>query len=91
MAIELKNYMEECIDYMLVTVLKDLECCQCEHCVNDIKAIALNMLPTKYVVSKKGEVYARINSFINQFDVDMLTALTKASEIVRENPRHDRE
>ncbi|MDR2904286.1 MAG: late competence development ComFB family protein [Clostridiales bacterium] len=89
MAIELKNYMEDCIDYMLVTVLKDLPGCKCEHCVCDIKAIALNALPSKYVVSSRGEVYTRINSFINQFDVDVISALTQASELVAKNPRHD--
>lgn len=91
MALELKNYMEYCVDSTIDKVLKDLNCCTCEHCVFDIKAIALNSLPPKYVATEKGQLYTKLYSLQHQFDVDIISALTKAAEIVSRSPRHGQE
>ncbi|MCL2753451.1 MAG: late competence development ComFB family protein [Defluviitaleaceae bacterium] len=88
--LEIKNYMEACVGDMLRSVLDGLNACQCDNCVMDILAIALNALPTKYVVTKKGELYTKISNLQNQFDVDIIAAIAKASVIVSRNPRHDR-
>ena len=56
---------------------------------SDIKAIALNALPQKYVVTRKGELYAKVNTLQNQFEVDIIAAITRASVIVGRNPRHE--
>ena len=85
---ELKNYMEVCVDSSIEAVLKDLNCCACVNCIYDIKAIALNSLPPKYVVTRKGQLYTKIYSLQQQFDVDIITAITKAAVIVSGNPRH---
>ena len=52
-------------------------------------ALALNELPTKYVVTQKGEVYARIDELSIEKEAEILTALAKAAKIVKEKPRHD--
>jgi len=54
----------------------------------DIRAIALNSLPPKYVVTRKGELYTKLSSLQQQFDVDIISAITKAAVIVGRNPRH---
>ena len=85
----IRNYMEDCIDDMLDGVLGMLHTCTCEKCRCDITAIALNSLPPKYVVTKKGELYTKLKALEQQFDVDIVAAITKAAVIVARNPRHD--
>ena len=89
---DIKNYMEDCVDDMLQNMLKNIafatQTCTCEQCKMDIKAISLNSLPQKYVVTRKGELYAKLSSLQNQFEVDIIAAITRASVIVGRNPRH---
>jgi competence protein ComFB len=86
--IRIKNYMEDCVSDMLDQVLKDINVCSCEKCKYDITAIALNSLAPKYVVTPKGELYTKLSSLAQQSDVDIISAITKASVIVNRNPRH---
>lgn len=85
----LKNYMEEIVYNFLDDVLKDVNMCKCDICRLDIAAKALNDLPPQYVVTKKGEVYSKINNLKVQFEVDVISAITKAAVLVKRNPRHE--
>ena len=85
----IKNYMEEIVLNMIKDVLKDIDMCTCEKCLLDITAIALNDLPPKYVVTEKGELYTKTNALRQQFEVDVVTAITKAAVLVKRNPRHE--
>ncbi len=85
---KMKNYMEDCIEDMLDSVVNELNCCKCDKCKYDIMAITLNSLKPKYVVTKKGEMYAKLGTLHHQFDVDIISAITTASAIVSKNPRH---
>lgn len=85
----IRNYMEDCVKDMLDTVLRGIKCCDCEKCRMDMFAIAMNSLPPKYVATQKGELYTKIASLQQQFEVDIISAITKASVIVAMNPRHD--
>jgi competence protein ComFB len=86
--VRIKNYMEDLVSDMLEQVLKDITVCKCDKCKYDITAIALNSLPPKYVVTRKGELYTKLASLAQQSDVDIISAITKASVIVSRNPRH---
>lgn len=86
---QIKNYMEEIVFNQLKEVLEDINVCTCEKCLLDIAAIALNDLPPKYIVSEKGELYSRINTLKQQFEVDVISAITKAAVLVKRKPRHD--
>ena len=86
---QIKNYMEEIVFNQIKEVLEDINCCKCEKCILDIAAIALNDLPPKYVVSQKGELYSKLNTLKQQFEVDVISAITKAAVLVKRNPRHD--
>jgi len=88
--LDIKNYMETAVGDILMPVLDSLDACKCPNCIMDILAIALNSLPSKYVVTKRGELYTKISNLQNQFDVDITAAIAKASVIVSRNPRHDR-
>lgn len=84
----LKNYMEEVVDSKLNKLLDSIDMCRCEKCKLDIKAIALNKLPPRYVVTDKGNSYSKLNEMEMQFEVDVETAIIKAAMIVGKNPRH---
>jgi competence protein ComFB len=85
---KLKNYMEELVIGKTDGLLKLMNMCQCEKCRLDIIAMALNDLPTKYVVSEKGELYTKLNELEQQFEIDVETAIIKAAVIVSRNPKH---
>ncbi len=86
---EITNYMEICVKDALIPVLNAVNSCTCEKCRLDITAIALNSLPPKYVVTKKGQLYTKLSALQQQFDVDIIAAITKAAVLVGRSPRHD--
>lgn len=86
---QIKNYMEEIVFNQMKDVLSDINVCTCEKCLLDIAAIALNDLPSKYIVTEKGELYSKINALAQQFEVDVVSAITKAAVLVKRNPRHN--
>lgn len=86
---ELRNLVKDEVLYALDSILKDIDgVCKCDQCKLDIAAIALNNLKPKYVVTEKGYVYSKINSLKPQFNTDIVTEITKAINIVKNNPRH---
>lgn len=88
MELQIKNYMEECVMHLVEDVMKANNMCTCERCKMDVMAIALNNLPTKYIVTKSGEMYLKLAALQSQFNVDVITELTKAVQIVKANQRH---
>lgn len=86
---QIKNYMEEIVFSLIKEVLEDINVCTCDKCILDIAAIALNDLPSRYIVSEKGELYSKINSLKQQFEVDVISAITKAAVLVKRSPRHE--
>lgn len=86
---KLKNYMEDLVLKKTDEISNSMDVCKCEKCRLDIAAIALNSLPSKYVVTEKGELYAKINELEHQFEVDVETAIIKAAVIVGKNPKHN--
>jgi competence protein ComFB len=87
--LNIKNYMEEVVYDLMDDILKDINVCKCEKCRMDTAAIALNQLPPKYIVTEKGELYSRISALRQQFEVDVIAAITKAAVLVKRTPRHD--
>lgn len=80
--------MEEVVSDIYKDVIDDMDVCKCEKCTKDIMAISLNNLPPKYVVSEDGALYSKINYLKNQYEVDVITEITKAAMKVKENPHH---
>jgi len=84
-----KNYMEHVVDLKIDAIIKSIDMCGCEKCRLDVKAIALNNLPPRYVVTSKGILYSKLNELELQFEVDVQNEIVKAAMIVKENPRHE--
>ena len=54
----------------------------------DILALALNKLPTKYVTTGGGKMYAQmIDNYKVQYETDVLSSLTRAAMTVKSKPR----
>lgn len=87
--VEIKNYMEDCVKDAIPQVLKTMDICKCERCQMDILAFSLNHLPPKYVVTRRGTIYAKLGSMYTQFQSDVIVAVTNAARIVGSDPRHD--
>ena len=88
----LRNYMEEVVESTMDEILATREdVCDCERCRMDIKALALNHLPPKYVVTERGYVYTKVNELESQFKADVVVAVTNALKTVRKDPRHNEE
>ncbi|MCL2071412.1 MAG: late competence development ComFB family protein [Oscillospiraceae bacterium] len=82
------NIMEKIVDSKIATYMSGHDGCNCETCLNDIKCIALNKLPSKYVNTSKGELFSRVDQImLRQNSVDLDFAVMKAIEIVKANPR----
>lgn len=69
-------------------VMERMKVCTCQTCVNDVLALALNSLPTKYVTTDAGKQYFQLDIYKKQYETDILAALTKACVRVKAAPRH---
>lgn len=87
---EIKNYMEELVWQQIDEIIAgNPGTCTCTQCRYDIAALALNFLPPRYVVSEQGVTYTRVKSLEQQFNIDILTAITNAIKIVNSKPHHE--
>jgi competence protein ComFB len=81
------------MEFLVVQKLEDvwetLGCCKCDKCRNDIIALTLNQLPAKYVVTKEGELYARLAELSNEEEREILIALAKSAKLVNAHPKHE--
>lgn len=82
------NMMETFVDEKLVDMLKNETCCKCERCMEDMKAIALNKLPARYVSTHNGELFSKLDSTIRQNSTDIMVAVSYAIECVSTRPSH---
>ncbi len=86
---ELINYTEVLVKQHFDEVIgKFDDVCKCQQCKFDILALALNKLPPKYVVSEKGAVFSKAQSFTTQSNVDVVGAITDAINKVKGRPNH---
>ncbi len=82
------NVMEKFINERLDDMLSAEDCCKCERCVDDMKAIALNKLPAKYVSTHNGELFSKLEASIRQNAVDINIAVAAAIDAVSKRPSH---
>lgn len=86
------NVMEVFVEQKMEEILPTTDCCTCEKCLDDIRAMALNKLPPKYVSTDKGRLFSKLNSLTEQQNgVDINVAVLSAIDFVTANPRHNGE
>jgi len=82
------NLVKQIAVELLPSVLNRLEIEDTEQNREDILALALNHLPTKYVTTCGGKMYAQmIENYKVQYETDVLSGLTRAAMTVKSKPR----
>ena len=82
------NILEEIVKNEALEIMRKMNMCMCDKCINDVIAFALNSLPPRYVVSQKTSLYVKIAAYEKQYSADILAAVTKACIQVKNIPRH---
>ena len=85
---EIVNVTENIVEEKLDEIIDSLGCCKCEQCRADMVSYALNRLSPKYVTTRIGRAYAKLDALSRQEETDLVTALYEAAEQVKKNPRH---
>lgn len=83
------NVMEVLVEERAGKYMEMFGMCQCERCKVDVKALALNSLPSKYVVMAKGEFIPRITVYEGRFSAAIIAQLLRACKLVADSPRHN--
>lgn len=87
---ELKNHMEALVlDFIPRFLDQQKGSCSCTRCQHDIAAIALNLLPSQYVVTDDFDLQFEISKLKRQYEADIMTAVVHAYEKVSINPNHE--
>ena len=81
----LVNLAEQLVADRLDAVFEKFNCCRCNKCKQDAAALALNMLPARYVVTTPDEVPALLEQCPTK---DVSAALIKAILQVKNHPMH---
>jgi hypothetical protein len=84
------NVMENLVEESVEKYMGMFGLCKCPRCIADVKALALNNLPPKYVVMKQGDVIPRITVYEGRFRTAVTAQILRACQSVMEHPRHDR-
>jgi len=85
----LVNQMEPVVKTVVDEVFsKNTAICFCERCKMDIMALALNTLPPRYVVTHLGEIVTKVDLDSCQWKADVMIAVFRAIELVKNKPRH---
>lgn len=85
----LYNVMEEVVRDVLVQYKDKMQLtCQCDRCMNDIMAIALNELPPRYIANEEYGPYVRAAHVADrQGATNIISIVTKAAAFVSKSPR----
>lgn len=85
------NVMESYVSEKLDELLKDYDCCKCQHCFEDMMALALNKLKPKYVSTTNGALFSRVGQeLLQQNGVDLQISIINVIESVSKNPHHQK-
>lgn len=83
------NVVEIIANEKIADMMLRMDICTCPNCTRDVLALALNLLPTKYVTTDAGKQYIQLESYKKQFETDVDIALMKACMVVKSSPNHD--
>lgn len=89
----IRNFIELAVEEMLDEVIKQYASknpgiCNCQRCRLDVMALALNNLPTRYVVTDEGGIYTKVSMELIGGRAQVVAAITNAIQIVNKHPRH---
>lgn len=83
------NLMERIVEEVLEEQWRHLHMpCACELCKNDVMALSLNALPTRYVSNDKGRMIVSARMMDEQYQADVLREISRAAVVVASKPSH---
>lgn len=84
-----KNVMETIVHDVLKNNKKELKLpCDCDRCLDDIMANALNNLPPRYIVNPDHQPYVRaVHEADRDGAINILRVVTQAVSLVAKQPR----
>lgn len=84
------NVMQVLVEEKAPQYVKMFGLCDCERCMEDVKALTLNNLPSKYVVLEPGDRIPRLTVYEGRFASDITSQLLQACKMVMAHPHHGR-
>ena len=84
------NVMQVLVEEKAPKYVKMFGLCSCERCMEDVKALTLNNLPSKYVVLEPGDRIPRLTVYEGRFASDITAQLLQACKLVMAHPHHSR-
>jgi competence protein ComFB len=84
-----KNISEELIELYMSDCIRSSNVCDCKRCQADIRALSLNAMPPRYVVTDLGDAYVRLEGMSTQSQANIITIIMNAINVVSHNPRHE--
>ena len=84
------NVMQVLVEEKAPRYAKMFGLCTCERCMEDVKALTLNNLPSKYVVLEPGDRIPRLTVYEGRFASDITAQMLKACKLVMAHPHHGR-
>ncbi|OIP23412.1 hypothetical protein AUK22_09810 [bacterium CG2_30_54_10] len=86
----LRNMWETLVLDVVSGLIQRWEMCDCQDCILDVTALALNQLPAKYWVLDKYDVLTTPESFLKDSNNRRIAeeSVLKALRLVEQNPHH---
>ena len=84
------NVMQVLVEEKAPQYVKLFGLCSCERCMEDVKALTLNNLPSKYVVLEPGDRIPRLTVYEGRFASDITAQMLQACKLVMAHPHHGR-
>lgn len=84
------NVMQVLVEEKAEKYIKLFGLCTCDRCKEDVKALALNHLPPKYVVIDEHERIPKLTFYEGKYSSDITAQLLQACKAVMNTPHHNR-
>lgn len=84
------NVMQVLVEEKAPKYVKLFGLCDCSRCLEDVKALALNHLPPKYVVMDQGDMIPKLTFYEGKYNSDITAQLLQACKAVMQRPHHNR-
>ena len=84
------NVMQVLVEEQAPRYVKMFGLCTCQRGMEDVKALTLNNLPSKYVVLEPGDRIPRLTVYEGRFASDITAQMLQACKLVMAHPHHGR-
>lgn len=85
---EIVNVMQILVSENVHRYVDMFQVCRCSRCMADVQALALTNLPAKYVVMDRGKFSSMLGFYRHSYSSAVMIELTKACNVVKQNPHH---